>query len=177
MAKGHKVARSQGHKVEEKAEAFLRGGAAPVAGQVQVGDIGKEDGRVGGNAGQSVVVEAQRLEAGHVPEPLPGEGGQEVSIQPQLPQGLEVDEAAGVDGGHRVVGEPQEAQLRQVVEGCPGNPGDQAFLQAQFDRVRRDVDGDGGDSGVAALHRPAAGKTLSCNSCIMDTSLHFYIFK
>lgn len=106
---------------------------------------------MGGNTGQSVVVEAQCLEAGHVPQPLPGEGSQEVSIQPQLPQGLEVDEAAGVDRGHRVVGEPQEAQLGQVVEGCPRDSGDDGFLQAQFDRVRGDVDGDGGDSGVAAL--------------------------
>lgn len=60
----------------------MRRQRAPVAGQVQVGDVGKKDGGVGGNTGQAVVVEAQCLEAGHVPQPLPGEGGQEVSIQP-----------------------------------------------------------------------------------------------
>lgn len=142
-----------------KVETSQRRKATPVAGQVQVGDIGKKDGRMCGNTGQSVVVEAQRLEAGHVSEPLPGERGQEISIQPQLPQGLKVDKTAGVDQGHWVVGEPQEAQLGQVVEGCTGNFGDDSFLQAQFDRVRRDIYRDGGDPGVAALDRSAMSET------------------
>uniref|UniRef100_A0A3B3WXK8 DUF4605 domain-containing protein n=1 Tax=Poecilia mexicana TaxID=48701 RepID=A0A3B3WXK8_9TELE len=43
-------------------------------------------------AGQAVVVEPQRLQAGHVSEPLPGEGGQQVPVQAQLPQRLQVDE-------------------------------------------------------------------------------------
>lgn len=57
-------------------------------------------------AGQTVVVEPQSLEAGHVSEPLPGEGGEEVSIQTQLPQSLQVDEAARVDRCYGVVGQP-----------------------------------------------------------------------
>lgn len=66
---------------------------------------------MGRKAGQTVVVETQSLEAGHVPEPLPGEGCQEVSIQTQLSQGFQVDKAAGVDGYDGVVGQPQEPQL------------------------------------------------------------------
>lgn len=84
---------------------------APVAGQVEVGDVGEKERSVGREAGQTVVVEPQSLETGHVPEPLPGEGRQEVSIQTQLSQGLQVDEAAGVDGRDGVVGQPQELQL------------------------------------------------------------------
>ena len=56
----------------------------PVAGQVEVGDIEEKQRGVGRKDGQMVVVETQSLEAGHVPEPLPGEGCQEVSIQTQL---------------------------------------------------------------------------------------------
>ena len=100
----------------------------PVAGQVEVGDVGKKESSVGRKAGQAVVMETQSLEAGHVPEPLPGEGGLEVAIQTQLSQGLQVDKAAGVDGRDGVVGQPQKTQLGQVVEGCPGHPGDQGLL-------------------------------------------------
>lgn len=56
----------------------------PVAGQVEVGDVEEKQRGVGREDGQTVVVETQSLEAGHVPEPLPGEGCQEVSIQTQL---------------------------------------------------------------------------------------------
>lgn len=52
----------------------------PVAGQVEVGDVEEKQSGVGREDGQTVVVETQSLEAGHVPEPLPGEGCQEVSI-------------------------------------------------------------------------------------------------
>lgn len=83
----------------------------PVAGQVEVGDVGEEECGMGRKAGQIVVVETQSLEEGHVPEPLPGERRQEVPIQTQLSQGLQVDKAAGVDGRDGVVGQPQELQF------------------------------------------------------------------
>lgn len=63
---------------------------------------------MGRNAGQTVVMETHRLEAGHVPKPFPGEGCQEVPVQAQLAQGLQVDKAAGVDDCDGVVGQPQE---------------------------------------------------------------------
>lgn len=44
----------------------------PVAGQVEVGDVGEKERSVGRKAGQTVVMETQSLEAGHVPEPVPG---------------------------------------------------------------------------------------------------------
>lgn len=66
----------RGQRSQDSGEGRMRQKATPVAGQVQVGDVGKKDGRVGGDTGEAVVVEAERLEAGHVPEPLPGEGGQ-----------------------------------------------------------------------------------------------------
>lgn len=83
----------------------------PVAGQVEVGDVGEEECSVRWQAGQAVVVETQSLELWHVPEPLPGEGCQEVPIQTQLSQGLEVDKAAGVDGRDGIVTQPQKLQL------------------------------------------------------------------
>ena len=83
----------------------------PVAGQIQVGDIGEKECSMSRKTGQTVVMEAQSLEARHVPQPLPGEGRQEVPIQTQLSQGLQVHKAAGVDGCNGVVGQPQEAQL------------------------------------------------------------------
>lgn len=83
----------------------------PVTGQVEVGDVGEEECSMGRKAGQTVIMETQSLQTGHVPQPLPGEGCQEVSIQTELSQGLQVHKAAGVDGGDRVVGQPQKAQL------------------------------------------------------------------
>lgn len=85
---------------------------SPVAGQVQVGDVGEEDRSMGWEAGQTVVVKTQSLEERHVPEPFPGEGCEKVPIQTQLSQGLQVDEAAGVDGCYGIVRQPQEAQFR-----------------------------------------------------------------
>lgn len=66
---------------------------------------------MGRKAGQTVIVETQTLEVGHVSEPLPGKGCEEVSIQSQLMQGLQVDKTTGVDGCDGVVGKPQEPQL------------------------------------------------------------------
>lgn len=76
---------------------------SPVAGQVQVGDVGEEDRSVGWEARQAVVVKTQSLKERHVPEPFPGEGRKKVAIQTQLSQGLKVDKAAGVDGRDGIV--------------------------------------------------------------------------
>lgn len=84
---------------------------SPVAGQVQISDVGEEDRSVGREARQMVVVKAQSLEERHVPEALPGEGCEEVPIQTQLSQGLQVDEAAGVDSCDGIVCQPQEPQF------------------------------------------------------------------
>lgn len=89
----------------------LMGTDSPVAGQVQVSDVGEEDRSMGREAGQMVVVKTQGLEERHVPEPLPGEGREKVAIQAQLPQHLEVDKAAGVDSCDGIVCQPQEPQL------------------------------------------------------------------
>lgn len=85
--------------------------SSPVAGQVQISDVGEEDRRMGWEARQMVVVKTQSLEERHVPEPLPGEGCEEVPIQTQLSQGLQVDKAAGVDSCDGIVCQPQEPQF------------------------------------------------------------------
>lgn len=84
---------------------------SPVAGQVQIGDVGEEDRSMGWEAGEAVVVKTQSLEARHVPEPLPGEGCKEVPIQTQLSQSLQVDKAAGMDSCDGIVRQPQELKF------------------------------------------------------------------
>lgn len=83
----------------------------PVARQVEKGDVGEKESSVGRKAGQTVIMETQSLELGHISEPLPGKGYEEVPIQSQLSQGLQVDKAAGVDRCDAVVGQPQKTQL------------------------------------------------------------------
>lgn len=83
----------------------------PVAGEIQVGDVGEKESSMGRQAGQPVIVQTQSSKARHVPQPLPGKSRQEVPVQPKLPERLQINKAAGVDGGDGVVSQPQELQL------------------------------------------------------------------